>query len=88
MKFLMVMIICFAEDACQAVFEPTEFNSYDQCIVQATQVSAYMKDVYPNSSGEIHCLTEQETAGYKEYLKNGGKPELSFDHPGKTNSSI
>ena len=73
MKFLMVMIICFAEDTCQAVFDATQFDTYDQCMAQALPVSRYMRDVYATSSGEIHCLSSEETAMYQEYLNNGGK---------------
>ena len=76
MKFLMVMIICFAEDTCQAVFDATQFDTYDQ----------YMRDVYATSSGEIHCLSSEETAMYQEYLNNGGKPTLSLAHPEKSSS--
>jgi len=87
MKFLMVMIICFAEDTCQAVFDSAEFNSYGQCMVSATPVARYMRDVYNTSSGEIHCLSAEETAEYKLYLDNGGKATLSLNHP-ETTSSI
>ena len=73
MKFLMVMIICFAEDTCQAVFDATQFNTYDQCMEQALPVSRYMKDVYTTSAGEIHCLDE---------------PALSLNHPEHSKSSI
>ena len=41
MKFLMVMIICFAEDTCQAVFDATQFDTYDQCIF--TRVGWYCR---------------------------------------------
>ena len=68
MKFLMVMIICFAEDTCTAVFDATQFNTYDECMAQALPVSRYMRDVYTTSAGEIHCLTAEETAIYQEYL--------------------
>ena len=88
MKFLMVMIICFAEDACQAVFDANQYNTYDECMAQAVPVSRYMKDVYSTSAGEIHCLTQEEIATYKEYLDNGGKVELSYDHPQHQKSSI
>ena len=81
MKWLMVMIICFAEDACQAVFDATEYNSYDECMSQAMPVSRYMQEVYSNSSGEIHCLNQNEIIQYQQYLDNGGKPELSRNHP-------
>ena len=77
----MVMIICFAEDTCQAVFDATQFDTYDQCMAQALPVSRYMRDVYATSSGEIHCLSSEETAIYQEYLNNGGKPTLSLEHP-------
>ena len=86
MKFLMVMIICFAEDTCQAVFDATQFNTYDRCMAQALPVSRYMRDVYATSSGEIHCLSSEETAIYQEYLNNGGKPTLSLEHPDQTSS--
>jgi|TARA_B110000977_G_scaffold149099_1_gene189008 hypothetical protein len=86
MKFLMVMIICFAEDTCQAVFDATQFDTYDQCMAQALPVSRYMRDVYATSSGEIHCLSSEETAIYQEYLNNGGKPTLSLEHPDQTSS--
>lgn len=88
MKFLMVMIICFAEDACQAVFDATEFYSYDHCLTQAVPVSRYMREVYSNSSGEIHCLSEKEYTEYKHFIDNGGKPELSLGHPENSKSEI
>jgi hypothetical protein len=88
MKFLMVMIICFAEDACQAVFDATQFNTYDQCMAQALPVSRYMREVYTTSAGEIHCLDEKDYAEYKAFINNGGKPALSMDHPENSKSSI
>ena len=78
MKFLMVMIICFAEDACTAIFDTTKFDSYNQCMLQAMPASEFMRDAYPSSAGEIHCLNEDEYSQYKSYIDNGGRPELSF----------
>ena len=86
MKFLMVMIICFAEDTCQAVFDMTQFSTYDECMAQALPVSRYMRDVYTNSSGEIHCLNEKDYAQYQLFIDNGGKPSLSLQHPEKSSS--
>ena len=88
MKFLMVMIICFAEDACQAVFDATEYQTYDQCMTQAVPVVNYMREVYTNSSGEIHCLSEQDFQFYKDFIDNGGRPALCLDHPENTKDSI
>ena len=88
MKFLMVMIICFAEDTCQAVFDASQFNTYDECMAQALPVSRYMRDVYTNSSGEIHCLSETDYAEYQLFIENGGKPKLSLNHPANSESDI
>ena len=88
MKFLMVMIICFAEDTCTAVFDAAQFNTYDECMAQALPVSKYMRDVYTTSAGEIHCLDEKDYAEYKAFIDNGGKPALSLNDPEHSNSSI
>ena len=88
MKFLMVMIICFAEDTCTAVFDATAFQTYDQCMAQAVPVTNYMRDLYPTSAGEIHCLDEKDYATYKAFIDGGGKPSLSLSHPENTKSSI
>ena len=70
----MVMIICFAEDACQAFFDTTQFETYDQCMTQAVPVVNYMK--------------EQDFKFYKDFIDNGGQPELSLTHPENTKDSI
>lgn len=87
MKFLMVMIICFAEDACTAVFDTIRFETYDQCMDYAVPASQFMRDAYPTSAGEIHCLNDIEANIYKDYIDNGGVPALSFD-PNVTEPSI
>ena len=79
MKFLMVMIICFAEDACTAVFDKIKFETYDLCMDYAVPTSQYMKNAYPTSAGEIHCLSDIEYNIYKDYIDNGGLPALSFN---------
>jgi hypothetical protein len=56
-------------------------------MAQALPVSRYMRDVYATSSGEIHCLSSEETAIYQEYLNNGGKPTLSLEHPDQSSST-
>jgi hypothetical protein len=41
----------------------------------------YMQETYPDSSGEVWCLTDQELATYKEYIDQGGKPQLTNPEP-------
>ena len=81
MKFIMVMIICFGAD-CEAIFDPnTYFKSYDKCYVTALQTTEVMRQMYPQSSGEIHCWNEDQLAIFEEWLKDGNKPVLSRPEP-------
>ena len=76
MKFLMVIIICFGTNICKGIFDKQVFNSHDECLKASKPVVQYMKNVYPNSSGEIYCMTEPEFNEYYDYLENGGKPTI------------
>ena len=40
-----------------------------------------MSEMYPDSAGEIRCLTGEELEIYKEYIEQGGKPELTTPEP-------
>jgi len=81
MKFVMVMIICFGAD-CEAVFDPaTYFESYDTCYSTALQTTQYMQQMYPQSSGEIHCYNEEQLLLFQEWMKDGNKPTLSRPEP-------
>ena len=83
MKFVMVMIICFGAD-CEAVFDPaTYFDSYDTCYATAMQTTQYMQQMYPQSSGEIHCWNEGQLAEFQKFLDDGNKPKLSRPEPAK-----
>ena len=82
MKFVMVMIICFGID-CDAVFDPTStFSNYDTCYSTALQTTAYMQQMYPMSSGEIHCFNEQQLDEFQKFMDNCNKPSLSNPDPG------
>ena len=81
MKFVMVMIICFGAE-CEAVFDPaTYFESYDTCYVTAMQTTQFMQQMYPQSSGEIHCYNEEQLSLFQEWLKDGNKPTLTKPEP-------
>ena len=81
MKFMMVVLICFGLDDCQAIFDDTSwYETYDECISVASLAAPLMKDLYPNSAGNIYCMTAEESKAYHDYIENGGKIEL--DLPG------
>ena len=77
MKFIMVMIICFGTE-CEAVFDPnTYFESYSTCYNTALQTTEMMRQMYPQSSGEIHCWNEDQLTIFEEWLEDGNLPTLS-----------
>ena len=79
MKFMMVMIICFAQDVCQAVFDDSVwYQTYDECISTAGGVAPVMKELYPGSAGNIYCMTAEEAKAYHDYIQNGGVIELDL----------
>jgi hypothetical protein len=81
MKFVMVMIICFGAE-CDAIFDPTTyFDSYETCYTTALQTTQYMQQMYPQSSGEIHCWNPDQLAIFEEWLEDGNKPTLTRPTP-------
>ena len=79
MKFMMVVLICFGLDDCQAIFDDTSwYQTYDECISVAGIAAPLMKDLYPNSAGNIYCMTAEEAKAYHDYIQNGGVIELDL----------
>ena len=81
MNFTMVMIVCFSVQVCTAMFDDTTFASYDACYESSRSAVSYMSEIYPNSSGEVWCFTPEELAAYREFIDQGGKPELTTPEP-------
>ena len=73
MKVIMVIILCFGAN-CQAIWEKNYYPSIEECVTASAPVKTYMMDVYPNSAGEIHCMTEGTFEDYIQFLEEGGKP--------------
>ena len=76
MKVIMVIILCFGAN-CQAIWEKNYYPSIEECVTASAPVKTYMMDVYPNSAGEIHCMTEGTFEDYIQFLEEGGKPSLT-----------
>jgi len=77
MNFTMVMIICFSTSICQAIFDDTKFSSYNECYESSRSAVSFMSEMYPDSAGEVHCLDPEDLAVFKEYIEQGGKPQLT-----------
>jgi hypothetical protein len=81
MKILMVIIICFGANSsidCQAIWEKNYYSSMEECITASGPVKDYMIKTYPESAGEIHCMSEEAFDKYYQFLKEGGKPSITI----------
>lgn len=76
MKFLMVIVICIAGMECQSIFEQHEYNSKEHCVNESQYVSQYMQEVFPNSNGQIFCLSREEFDAYNKQLLEQQNPGL------------
>jgi len=81
MNFTMVMIVCFSVEVCMAIFDDTRFDSYESCYEASRSAVSFMSEMYPNSSGEIRCLDEEDLAIYQEFIDQGGEPQLTNPEP-------
>ena len=70
MKFIMVIIICFGAN-CQALWENIPYDSETACLQNTKSVASYMQEAYPNSSGEIYCLTQMQFDKFYKDLEKG-----------------
>jgi len=76
MKFFLVVIFCFGLD-CQAIYETTSYPTYNSCLDVAQSTSQYLQQMYPQSSGEAWCYTEDEYTQFLKFLEEGNVPSLS-----------
>ena len=63
MKFILVVYMCLA-GSCESVFEQKLYDTREQCEISGQEVKEYAMINFPQSSGEVWCLTE---AQFKEY---------------------
>ncbi len=70
MKFIMVIIICFGAN-CQALWENTPYDSETVCLDSTKSVANYMQEVYPESSGQIYCMEQEQFNKFYKDLENG-----------------
>jgi len=66
MKFIMVVYMCLA-GACESVYEAKLYDTREQCEVSSEEVRNYAMAKWPQSTGQIWCLTEEEFEKYQAY---------------------
>ncbi len=65
MKWLLVMMLCWGTD-CQTIYKQTFYDDEIECMEQLAIVSESAKKQFPNASGQIWCVTEEE---FKKWMK-------------------
>ena len=70
MKFVLVVYMCLA-GACESVYELEKYDTLALCQSAGEEVKAYAMEKFPQSSGEVYCLTEEEFKQYQDYYKIG-----------------
>ena len=67
MKFILVILICISGQ-CNNLYEEHLYDSKELCEAEGAKAKQYMMETYPESSGEIWCLTTDEFQEYWQYL--------------------
>ena len=68
MKFIMVILICISGQ-CNNLYEQHLYDSKAACEAEGAKAKQYMIETYPESAGEIWCLTTDEFQEYWKYLE-------------------
>ena len=59
MNWILVIVICWGFN-CQTIYEEKLYDTELECNNEAARVMEYAQEMYPNSSGEVHCLTSTQ----------------------------
>ena len=66
MKFILVVYMCLA-GSCESVYEQKLYDTREQCEISGQEVKEYAMINFPQSSGEVWCLTEEQFIEYQDY---------------------
>ena len=62
--------MCMA-GACESVFEQKMYDTKVLCEAAGEEIKVYAMQNFPQSSGEIYCMTEEEFKKYQDYFRPG-----------------
>ena len=68
MKFILVLYMCIA-GACESVYEQVPYDTVEECQKASEEVSITAQEMFPMSTGQVWCLTEEEFAKYISQTK-------------------
>ena len=82
MSYFLVVVMCMLGE-CRSFWQDVPYVSLNECHTSSQQVVEYLSGQFPDSDGEIYCMTQAEFDQWKIDINNGGTPELRPDHPSK-----
>ena len=69
---------------CSTAWNPTPYESQFECEINAKETVKELSTTFPDSDGEIYCLTKAEYNTWKQAIDSGLIPRLNkhrLDHP-------
>ena len=69
MKYILLVYMCLAGN-CESVYEQKLYDTIEECQASSIEVKEYAMANWPQSTGEVWCLSEDE---FKKYLKYYGQ---------------
>ena len=63
-EYFLVIVFCIMGE-CTSIDGQTPYPDYETCFKVSEETAVLFQRQYPNSKGQIYCLTEDE---YKEYI--------------------
>ena len=75
MNYFLVVIMCIGLD-CSTAWNPTPYESQFECEINAKQTVRELSTTFPDSDGEVYCLTKSEYNTWKKAIESGVIPRL------------
>ena len=75
MNYFLVVIMCIGME-CSTAWNPTPYDSEFECEINAKQTVRQLSTTFPDSDGEVYCLTKDEWHTWKNAIESGVIPRL------------
>ena len=62
---------------CSTAWNPTPYESQFECEISAKETVRELSTTFPDSDGEVYCLTKAEYNTWKKAIESGVIPRLN-----------
>ena len=62
---------------CSTAWNPTPYDSKFECEINAKETVQSLSTTFPDSDGEVYCLTKDEYNTWKQAIDSGVIPRLN-----------